>query len=312
MPGVFHFLYAAGGAISNNRRKSPVYFMNRLYRHAIDEYLSQHAFDVVITSHLFPAEVLTSLKREGRLRARTIAIATDYTCIPFWEETELDRYILPHKDLIGEFAEKGLPREGLLPYGIPVRECFCQKGDKKYARRLLELPQDKPVYLLMSGSMGFGKLGEMTEAILQRHGDGVFVAILCGRHETLLAKLQKQFEGRSNVRAIPFTNEVSRYMDACDVIFTKPGGLTSTEAAVKNIPLIHTSPIPGCETRNAQFFSSRGMSFYDEDIQRQLDFAQRVTTDPQVLGQMLHAQRNHTNPRAASQICDLAQQLAGQ
>ena len=32
-----------------------------------------------------------------------------------------------------------------------------------------------------------------------------------------------------------------------DRIYTKPGGLTSTEALVKNIPIVHTAPIPGCE-----------------------------------------------------------------
>lgn len=38
-------------------------------------------------------------------------------------------------------------------------------------------------------------------------------------------------------------------MAAADVLFTKPGGLTTTEAAVKGIPIVHTRPIPGCETK---------------------------------------------------------------
>ena len=43
-------------------------------------------------------------------------------------------------------------------------------------------------------------------------------------------------------------------MKACDVLFTKPGGLTSTEGAVAGIPMVHTEPIPGCETANRKFF----------------------------------------------------------
>ena len=49
-------------------------------------------------------------------------------------------------------------------------------------------------------------------------------------------------------------------MAAADVLFTKPGGLSSTEAAVRRVPLVHTDPIPGCETKNRAFFVSRGMS----------------------------------------------------
>ena len=69
--------------------------------------------------HLFPAEVITKLKHENRLNAKTLAIATVYTCIPFWEETEPDYFVIPHKDLIDEFVEKGIPKEKLLPIGIP-------------------------------------------------------------------------------------------------------------------------------------------------------------------------------------------------
>ena len=50
------------------------------------------------------------------------------------------------------------------------------------------------------------------------------------------------------------------YLRACDIIYTKPGGLTSTEAAVTEIPIVHTKPIPGCETKNRSFFVKKGMS----------------------------------------------------
>ncbi len=84
VPSVFGLLYKAGRAISTPKHKSPVYWANRLYRDKLYEHLISRSFDAVVTSHLFPAEVLTSLKRENRLPVKTLAIATDYTCIPFW------------------------------------------------------------------------------------------------------------------------------------------------------------------------------------------------------------------------------------
>lgn len=34
-------------------------------------------------------------------------------------------------------------------------------------------------------------------------------------------------------------------MDTCNVLLTKPGEITSTEDAVKNVPLIHVDAKPG-------------------------------------------------------------------
>ena len=62
-----------------------------------------------------------------------------------------------------------------------------------------------------------------------------------------------------------YKNNVDEYMDASDVLITKPGGITSTESAVKNIPTIFTDPIPGVEIYNAKFFEERGMAYYAEN-----------------------------------------------
>lgn len=77
--------------------------------------------------------------------------------------------------------------------------------------------------------------------------------IICGNNAKIERILRKEFHFNKRVHIIGYTNHVSLFMDACDVIYTKPGGLTSTESLVKNIPIVHTAPIPGCETANLQF-----------------------------------------------------------
>ena len=94
-------------------------------------------------------------------------------------------------------------------------------------------------------------------------------------------------------------------MDAADVLFTKPGGLTTSEAAAKNIPLVHTAPIPGCETKNAEFFSSRGMSVVGENIEQEAELAVELLQDREKREVMLRAQREHFHADAAQRICDL-------
>ena len=81
------------------------------------------------------------MKQKGLLTIPCVAIATDYACIPFWEETNCDDYVIPHKDLIPEFASYGIPKEKLLPLGIPVRPAFSRPASKEDVRRHLGLPE---------------------------------------------------------------------------------------------------------------------------------------------------------------------------
>ena len=304
IPRTFGALYKAGTLISSKKYKSPVYLANRAYRNKLKRYLEEQRFDAVVMPHLFPAQTITSLKREFQLPFKTVAIATDYTCVPFWEECDVDSFVIPHPDLSNEFENRGIPREKLLPMGIPVSGRFREKTDKKAARRVLGLDTEKPMFLIMSGSMGFGNVGMLIEEALHNFSDEISIVVLGGTNTKLKNQLRAQFKSNRTVQVLDFTKKVSLYMDACDVVFTKPGGLTSTEAAVKNVPLVHTRPIPGCETINARFFEEHGMSLYANDAKGQIDCAKRLLSNASLQESILANQRKNCNPYASDEICD--------
>ena len=97
---------------------------------------------------------------------------------------------------------------------------------------------------ILTGSMGYGNIEKLTDTLLNSADENTEIVILGGNNEKLKGRLRCKYSA-DFVKVIDFTDKVDVYMDACDIIFTKPGGLTSTEAAVKNIPIIHTDPIPG-------------------------------------------------------------------
>ena len=309
LPWLFSFMYRLGGAISSAKHKSPVYLANKLMAKHLERYLDVNDFDAIIMPHLFPAETLTYMKRKGTLNLPTVAIGTDYTCIPFWEETECDYYIIPHSDLTEEFVEKGIPKDKLLPYGIPVGMAFCRKGDKKAARERLKLPADCPMYLVMSGSMGFGKIHLFAFELSRKCKNGEQIVIICGNNQKLKRTLKQEFRWNKAVHVIGFTEHVADYMEACDVIYTKPGGLTSTEALVKNIPIVHTAPIPGCETRNRDFFASRGMSVSAERIRTQVAQGRTLVQNQALREGMAEAQRQNACSDASEKIVKLLERL---
>ena len=295
IPAFFSLLYKVGGLISSSTRKSPVYYANSLLAGRLDRYIKEHSFDLILTPHLYAAEVLTCLKHRGLLSVPVIAIGTDYTCIPFWEETDCDCYIVPQKDLLGELIHKGLPKKQLFPLGIPVKQAFSTQKKRSLARKLCRLPSDAHVYLVMSGSMGFGKVNLLVAELIRKLEADEYVVVICGNNRRLRQILQTTFGKNPQVRILGFTDHVPAYMDASDVIFSKPGGLTSTEAAVRQIALVHTSPIPGCETKNLAFFTSHGMSVTARTVHGQVTLGRRLMKNEDARIEM-QKQQNHCIP----------------
>ena len=86
---------------------------------------------MLVTPHLYPAETFTYMKKKGWLPQKTVAIATDYTCIPFWEETDCDYYVIPHEDLVEEFASYGIPREKTSAAGNSGAAAVCPSHEQR-------------------------------------------------------------------------------------------------------------------------------------------------------------------------------------
>ena len=93
-------------------------------------------------------------------------------------------------------------------------------------------------------------------------------------------------------------------MHACRLFITKPGGLSTTEAAVSMTPTILMPPIPGCETYNIDFFRSHGMCIAIEDPETDLLPAIRTLFKTEAALDMQQAQRATINANSTRDLCD--------
>ena len=310
-PAAFGVVYRLGNLYRCLPGRSPVYFINARMVPFMEKFLQENHFDVILMTHLFPGEILTNMKGKGMRVPPFLFVSTDYACIPFTEETDCDGYVIPAEDLSGDYTARGLSAERLYPMGIPVRRCFAESISREKAREQLGLSAQMRYILVAGGSMGAGGMLS-TMRLLDRHfrsDGGTRFIVICGSNQRLSRQLQEILGDRAII--LEHTDRMDLYLKACDLFLTKPGGLSSTEAAVSGVPIIHIAPIPGCETLNANYFGERGMGVPAIHHQEELIPAIERMSVPENCAAMVEAQRR-INPNAASDICDLAERIAAQ
>ncbi|MGN1001706.1 MAG: UDP-N-acetylglucosamine 2-epimerase [Oscillospiraceae bacterium] len=301
-PGAFGAVYKVGSLYSATKAPSPIYWANSLYAQKLYDYIREQGFDAVVATHLYGMEAMTAIRRKLGAAIPSYGVLTDYTCIPFFRDTVLDGYFAPHEEMKAELVREGIPEERVIVSGIPVSARFREHLPREEARERLSIPRDKQVYLLMTGGVGCENISELCDELLHSERDDFAAYVLVGRNEELKKTLDARYAGDERLKTVSFTRQVNLYMNAADVMLSKPGGLSSTEAAVANVPLVHFRAIPGCETQNAIFFSSHGMSVWAKTKQEAVADLEELARDGERAERMRAMQRQTINPDAAGDI----------
>lgn len=258
----FKALFAKSYAIAENRNPE---HSNSIYRIAnlsltkkLAKYIKQYAPDAIIYTHSFLGVVTDLLKTRNGILVPMIGIVTDYTIHPLWEEAHsTDKIVIANDLLRSQLYRKGIRDDQIAPIGIPIRKEFSTKIPKDRARAMLGL-EDKFTLLLMGGSMGYGDIAGVVSDLDAINTDFQIISV-CGNNAAAKEAIDS-LRTRKRVLNFGFTKQVDLLMDAADVIATKPGGLTTSEALAKRLPIIICNPIPGHERRNASFLLNNGVA----------------------------------------------------
>ncbi|MBQ3379528.1 MAG: glycosyltransferase [Clostridia bacterium] len=243
---------------------SPTYIVNKILSVRIYDFLEDYDPDVIVCTHVFSAIIANLLKKEGKTKATIISIITDFTIHPFWQEVDCGDWFVTPSFLIDYAARvRGMDAAKFMHTGIPIHPKFSKKTDKKEARRILGMDENKNTVLLMSGSMGYGNIGKHLKKIDQLDID-LQIIVVCGSNKRSYRKI-KRMQLNKDVYLHGYADNVEVMMDAADCIITKPGGLTSSEAMAKELPMIIVNPIPGQEDRNTEFFLNNGLALKVSD-----------------------------------------------
>lgn len=272
--------------------------------------LDEGNYDAIICAHVFSGMMMTELRKTRDICTPCYFVATDYTCYPYVDRCDMDGYFIPSPALTGEFVGAGIDKAKLIPTGIPVRQEFYSAMDKSLARLQLQLPETGQVVLLMCGSMGCGPMRRLAKGLTERLPKGATLVAFCGKNQKLYDSLS-ELEA-ANIRVLGYTDKISTYMDAADLIVTKPGGLSSTEAANKRLPMVLINTVGGCESRNFDFFLNRGFAIGSKRSEKVLALTVMLTDDLSQQERIRHALEKGFTCNSAATIADTLMAAAQQ
>ncbi len=267
--------------------------------------------DVVVCTHAFPCGAMAEYKKQFPDSPPVVGVVTDFCVHSFWIHRNVDGYAVATAQMRDAIVARGVKPERVVVSGIPVQAAFARPHEHRdVLRERLGLPRDRFVVLMMGGGLGIGPLGTMMRA-LDAMQLPICVVVIVGRNS---AVEQRVLESANHVaypvRVLRFVNNVDDYMHASDVLVTKPGGLTSAEALVANLPMILFKPLPGQEERNTRYLVEKKLALRAKTARDLTRTVKRFLESPELRAEMQANMRRLERPNAARDVAELIEMLA--
>jgi processive 1,2-diacylglycerol beta-glucosyltransferase len=265
----------------------------------------------ILCTQFLPAEVYATLREQARLSVPVYCAITDFAIHPIWVYRGMDHYFVAADRVKDELIATGeVPADRIEVTGVPIDPKFAKPIPKAAARRELGLDPDpgRPTLMLMGGGFGWGPIEGMLDVVLGLP-DRVQALVIAGRNEALRRRLIEMARGREDrVKIHGFTDRVDLFLAAADLLISKSGGLTTSEAMARGVPMIVFPPMPGQEERNCDFLQETGAGVRVREFDELNYRLRQLLVNPDQLRAMQSRAAAIGRPRAAY---DVAERMLG-
>lgn len=302
-PKVWDYLYDNPKIVKNS--ESIKKFLQKTSHAKIGKLYQRYRPDTVICTQAFPCGMIADYKKAHNLDFTLIGVLTDYSPHSFWLNEGIDYYIVPSLDARDRFIQKGVDPDSIKVYGIPIRTKFATQLNKSAIAEELGLDPAIPVVLIMGGGQGLGPIKKVVRSLIKIKFP-LQMIVLSGVNKKLTKWLPKKVKkSDKKILFYKYANNVDELMEVATLIVTKPGGMTTSEALAKGLPMVIVNPIPGQEMRNTDFLLKKGIGIRIDktsDIGEEIEL---LIKSPERLAAMSEAAYENGNPHAALDIAKL-------
>jgi processive 1,2-diacylglycerol beta-glucosyltransferase len=245
-------------------------------------------------------------KRDELTQARIISVITDYEAEPVWVKREVDAYAVADDYVRDQLSAWGATAASVVVCGIPAAHKFFDRPDEMEARRRLGITDDAPIVLLMGGGRGPTHMNQVA-ARLCESGQLMHIIAATGHDR----RMRRRLDGLRawppvSLHVLGWTDDIAALMQAASVLVTKPGGLTTAEAALCGLPIVLFDAIPGPEQTNAARLTETGAGVLTSGARETALTVLTLLRDESARRRMALRAKVLARPNAAATIARLA------
>jgi len=239
--------------------------MNRMNSKKFADYLNRTKPDIVVSTHFFSSEVVSCLKRKGIVNPYLITIITDFKRHMYWIAKGTDLYIVGSEILHEQLKFLGIEARKIKILGLPVEQNYFKALDRNALYKKLDIQKNSFVILIASGGFGVGPVEKIAKELMAANLP-IQLMVVCGKNLPLRQGMEKiQKKSGMPMKVYGFVDNMHEFMEVADLLISKSGGMTVSEALAKELPMIITSPIPGQEMRNCEFLTENGVALREDN-----------------------------------------------
>ncbi len=253
-PNLYKGLYRI---TENQQTRKIIDFINAANRKMMAGLIEEYRPHGVVCTHPFPLGAASALRYKRGSYFSLAGIITDFAVHPWWISSGVDHYFVANEMMANDLQEYGIQRNQITASGIPVKRSFMP-ADRSIKKQFSQI-------LLMGGGLGFGPMEE-TLRRLEQLPKSVHITVVAGKNEKLEQHLRVLAATSHNeITVLPFSSHIDSLMKKADLLITKPGGLTCSEALAVNLPMVLLNPLPGQEEENANYLHCQGSALWVQD-----------------------------------------------
>jgi processive 1,2-diacylglycerol beta-glucosyltransferase len=257
--------------------------------------------DAIISTMSATNSLLSHWKDTGEVEQPVHSVVTDFASHQMWAQDNISYYYAGTPLVKADLAKFGVAENRVSVTGIPIRGDFDGPPQTaSEARRELGLGPEKPLVLVLGGSLGYGQFGDTLSAIDDHNGDYQMAAIT-GRNE----KLQQELSGLSTEHTLTvegFVKNMPTWLEAADLIITKPGGLTCSEILAKGKPMILQRAASGLEKRMVERLEESGAAVVVDSAEEMGQKVSQLFQNPEQLEALSERARELGHPDSSARV----------
>ena len=227
--------------------------VNRSTFSKLNKFVNEYKPDCFVATQAFPCGAIADFKEKAGLNIPLVAIVTDYHPNRFWIHPFVDRYVVACQEAKDVLIKEGVDEEKVKILGIPISVKFLTSYPKEETSKELAFEPNLNSVLLMGGGLGLGPI-KLIAKKLNNLDCNFQIIIVCGKNKNLYEWfIKNKAKFKKPISIFGYTDNIHKIMDFSDIIITKGGGITISEALAKGLSIIVTNPIPGQEERNVDY-----------------------------------------------------------